>query len=168
MIPPTVLNVDDSEDDVVMLQAACESVKVSFRFQSVEGGESAILYLQGAQPYSDRDCFPFPNLLLLDLKMPGKSGFDVLEWLRAQAPPLQQLPIIVFTASVHDEDAVRAFQLGADAYLVKPSDFNDLRRMVITIDAALSRSEIDFAELRNLQDARLSAQQLQASGSKAF
>ena len=156
MLPPTVLNVDDSEDDIVMLQAACDSAKVSFRFQSVDCGENAISYLQGIQPYADRERYPFPALLLLDLKMPGTSGFDVLESIRnPKHPSLQRLPVVVFTSSMHEPDAVRAFQLGADAYLVKPSDFEELRKMVMTIDALLSRSEIDLAELRHLPDAKL-------------
>ena len=153
----TVLNVDDTEDDVVMLQAACQSAKVSFRFQSVDGGENALLYLQGADPYDDASVFPFPDLLLLDLKMPGKSGFDVLQWLRAQAHPrLQKLPVIIFTSSMHNEDATRAFESGANAYFVKPSDFEDLRRAVRTIDGLLSNKEIDLAPLAELPDAKLS------------
>lgn len=157
MAVPIVLNVDDSEDDVVVLQAACQSAKVSFRFQAVDGGEEALLYLQGASPYGDRTHFPFPDLLLLDLKMPGTSGFEVLEWLRAQSQPsLRQLPVVVFTASMHEEDAARAFQVGADAYVVKPSDFEDLRRMVGTLDALLTRETMDLAPLANLRDAKLS------------
>jgi CheY-like chemotaxis protein len=156
MAARTVLNVDDSEDDMVMLQAACQSAKVSFRFQAVDGGENALLYLQGGEPYANRAVFPFPDVLLLDLKMPGKSGFDVLEWLRAQAhPPLQRLPVIVFTSSMHDEDAARAFQLGANAYFVKPSDFADLRHAVRAIDGLLSSNPIDMAQLNSLRDAKL-------------
>ena len=157
MAARTILNVDDSEDDVVMLQAACQSTKVSFRFQSVDGGEKALLYLQHAKPYDDPTHFPFPDLLLLDLKMPGKSGFDVLEWLRAHAhPALRQLPVIVFTSSMHEEDAARAFRLGANAYFVKPSDFEDLRRAVRTIDDLLAKSQLDLTPLSHLPDAKLS------------
>jgi CheY-like chemotaxis protein len=152
----TVLNVDDSEDDVVMLRAACQSAKVSFRFQSVNGGENGFLYLQGSEPFADRAVFPFPDLVLLDLKMPGKSGFDVLEWLRAQPQrPIQKLPVIVFTSSMHEADAARAFESGADAYVVKPSDFDDLRRAVRIIDTLWASNEIDLAQLANLPDAKL-------------
>lgn len=157
MAAPIVLNVDDSEDDLVVLQAACQSAKVAFRLQVVGGGEDALLYLQGAPPYGDRTHFPFPNLLLLDLKMPGKSGFEVLEWLRAQSQPsLQQLPVVVFTASMHEEDAARAFEMGADAYVVKPSDFEDLRNTVRSIDALLSSETIDLSGLAKLRDAKVS------------
>ena len=172
MAARTVLNIDDSEDDVVMLQAACQSAKVSFRFQSVDGGESALQYLQGHEPYANREIFPFPDLLLLDLKMPGKSGFDVLAWIRAQAaPPLQKLPVIIFTSSMHDEDATRAFQFGADAYFVKPADFDDLRRAVRAIDGLLASKEIDMAQLNGLPDAKLpwrpAVQSTQNSAGKA-
>lgn len=156
MIPPTVLNVDDSEDDVVMLKAACDSTKVSFRFQSVGSGENALLYLQGAPPFADRERFPFPALLLLDLKMPGTSGFDVLQSIRAsKETSFQRLEVVVFTSSMHDEDATRAFELGADAYLVKPADFNELRRIVASIDSLLARSDLNLSELRHLPDAKV-------------
>lgn len=162
----TVLTVDDSEDDVVMLHAACRSAKVSFGCQSVDGGEKALQYLQAAEPYADRARFPFPDLLLLDLKMPGTSGFDVLEWLRSQAnPPLRHLPVVVFTSSMHDEDITRAFQFGADVYLVKPSNFDYVRQMVSAIDTLLSRSDVDLAELRNLPDAKLSGNPCDSPGS---
>ena len=139
-----------------MLKAACDSAKVSFRFQSVNSGDHALLYLQGAPPYIDRDRFPFPALVLLDLKMPGTSGFDVLQSVRApKQPAFNRLPVVVFTSSMHDEDATRAFELGADAYLVKPSGFDEIRRVVTTIDSLLSRSDFDLSALRRLPDAKL-------------
>jgi len=153
---PVILNVDDSEDDVVMLRAACSSARVVFQLQSVNSGDQALEYLRGAQSYADRDRFPFPALILLDLKMPGMSGFDLLQSLRSpKHESLPRVPIVIFTSSMHDEDATRAFQLGADAYVVKPSDFDELRRVVTTIDAILSRSERDLASLRDLPDTKL-------------
>jgi CheY-like chemotaxis protein len=153
---PTILNVDDSEDDVVMLRAACTSARVAFQLQAANSGADALLYLQGAQSYADRERFPFPALVLLDLKMPGTSGFEVLQALRSpKHESLRRLPIVIFTSSMHDEDATRAFQLGADAYLVKPSDFDELRRVVTTLDSILSRAEPDLSDLRNLPDTKL-------------
>ena len=153
---PAVLNVDDSEDDIVMLHAACQSAKVSFRLHAVDGAENALLYLTGAEPYSDRACFPLPDLLLLDLKMPGKTGFDLLEWLRAQPDlGLRQLPAIVFTSSMHEEDLARAFALGADAYVVKPSDFDDMRQLVRSVDSVLSCNPIELANIGTFRHARL-------------
>ena len=155
-MPPALLYVDDSDDDVVMLQAACSSARVAFRFTFVNSGDAALSYLKGAQSYADRERFPFPALLLLDLKMPGISGFEVLQSIRSpKNQALHRLPVIVFTSSMHDEDANRAFQMGADAYLVKPSDFDELRRVVTTIDAILSRGEPDLSDLGHLPDAKL-------------
>jgi CheY-like chemotaxis protein len=156
MLTPTVLNIDDSEDDAVMLKAACGSGKVAFKFQWVNSGESALLYLKGDDPYANRESFPFPTLILLDLKMPGTSGFDVLRSIRTHKnESIRRLPVVVFTSSMHDEDARCAFELGADAYLVKPSDFDELRAMIITIDSILARSELDLSPLRNLRDAKV-------------
>jgi CheY-like chemotaxis protein len=156
MHTPTVLNIDDSEDDAVMLKAACVSGKVAFHFQWVNSGESALLYLKGDKTYADRESFPFPTLILLDLKMPGTSGFDVLRTIRTDKnESIRRLPVVVFTSSMHDEDARCAFKLGADAYLVKPSDFDELRAMITTIDSILSRSEGDLSPLRNLRDAKV-------------
>ena len=154
---PTILNVDDSEDDIVMLRAACASSKVTFCLQSLNSGYEALHYLQGVQSYADRERFPFPALLLLDLKMPGTSGFEVLQFLRSPKHESLRLPIVVFTSSMHDEDATRAFQLGADAYVVKPSDFDELRRVVTTLDTILSRPEPDLSDLRHLPDTKLAA-----------
>jgi CheY-like chemotaxis protein len=78
--------------------------------------------------YSDREKYPWPVLLLLDLKMPGLDGFDVLVWWRKQAPA-EPLPIVVFSSSNRDSDIQKAMELGADAYCSKPAGFDYLLRV---------------------------------------
>src|SRR5205807_5891563 len=87
--------------------------------------EEAIEYLKGEGKFADRQEHPLPSLLLLDLNMPLRNGFEVLEWLRLQ-PGLRRLLVIVFTSSQLPEDVNRAFELGANSYLVKPHDFKKL------------------------------------------
>jgi len=80
---------------------------------------------QGESPFSDRQKFPLPVLMLLDLNMPMRNGFEVLEWLRVQ-PGLKRLSVVILTASLREEDVDRAFDLGANAFLVKPSSIEAL------------------------------------------
>src|SRR5690606_33519928 len=89
-------------------------------FQSVEDGDRAIAYLTGREPYADRARFPLPNLVLLDLNLPIRSGFEVLEWLRTQ-PEFAQLPVVIFSSSGRVEDRVRAEKFGATRYILKPT-----------------------------------------------
>ena len=135
MNKPLVLTVDDSADDVTLLQFACSAARVSFQLQQVESGDLGIAYLKGCAPFADRLLYPLPDLVLLDIKMPGKSGFDVLSWARSQ--PDLHMPIIVFSASMHDADRAKALQLGATEYIVKPVSYQLLQRFVEHIEERL-------------------------------
>ena len=125
----TILLVDDSEDDLVLLRGAFQKADFDNSLQQVENGEKAIAYLKGEGPYSDRHKFPLPTVMLLDLNMPTKNGFDVLGWLRTQ-PGLKRLTVVILTASVREEDVERAFDLGANSYLVKPATMDGLVAMI--------------------------------------
>jgi CheY-like chemotaxis protein len=125
----TILLVDDSENDIFLMRAALKKAEFDNSLQEVHNGEDAIAYLKGEGIYSDRNQFPMPEVILLDLNMPMKNGFDVLSWVRTQ-PALRRFSIIVLTASVRPEDVERAFVLGANAYLVKPRDFDALISMM--------------------------------------
>ena len=115
--------VDDSDDDRalfrVAVRKACESLQL---LAPVADGEEAIKYLSGDSEYADRDRHPYPELMVLDLKMPGKDGFDVLEWLSQQ--PNRPLTVVL-SGSDHQRDMDRAFALGAHYYHVKPSELNE-------------------------------------------
>jgi len=118
-----VLLVDDSEDDCALFQLAFRRSGTKMELLSPVGdGADAISYLSGATVYADRDRHPYPQVLVLDLKMPGRSGFDVLEWLRQQ--PTRPLTIVL-SGSDHRTDIEHALSLGADFYQVKPPGLTD-------------------------------------------
>src|SRR5256885_235495 len=112
----TVLLAEDDPDDILLTQIAFEKARLANPLQVVRDGEEAIAYLKGDGKYANRERFPKPILLLLDLKMPKVNGFQVLEWLRTQ-PGLAALPVAIMTSSDHDPDVTRAYGLGADSYL---------------------------------------------------
>ena len=124
-----ILVVDDSENDIELLRTAFRKAEFTNPLQEVHNGEEAIAYLKGEGIYSDREKYPLPSLMLLDLNMPLKNGFDVLSWVRAQ-PAFIRISIIILTASVRPEDVERAFVLGASSYLVKPSNLDTLVSMM--------------------------------------
>lgn len=126
---PSILLVDDSENDLTLMRVALGRAGFTCELQMTRNGEEAIAYLQGAAPYADRTQFPTPQVILLDLNMPRKSGFDVLEWLREQSH-LRHIPVIILTASVRVEDVERAFALGAHSFLVKPTSISQLTAML--------------------------------------
>lgn len=103
------------------MERAFHKAKVPHLLQVVEDGEQAVAYLSGAGPYADRSRFPLPVFVLLDLKLPRQSGFEVLEWLRRQ-PAIRRVPVVVLTSSNHIEDIDRAYDSGANSYLVKVAD----------------------------------------------
>jgi CheY-like chemotaxis protein len=125
----TILLVDDSENDLFLLRSAFKKVEFNSPLQEVHNGVEALAYLKGDGPYSDRNKFPFPAVVLLDLNMPMRNGFDVLSWVRTQAG-LKRLSIIVLTASMRTEDVERAFDLGANSFLVKPATREELINMI--------------------------------------
>jgi CheY-like chemotaxis protein len=125
----TILLVDDSENDLYLMRAAFKKAEFNNPLQEAHNGEEAIAYLKGEGPFSDRHKFPLPTVMLLDLNMPMKNGFDVLAWVRTQ-PALKRLTIIILSASMRTEDVERASDLGANSFLVKPSDINKLIAML--------------------------------------
>jgi CheY-like chemotaxis protein len=129
-----VLLVEDDPDDVLLTQIAFERARLANPLGVVRDGEEAIAYLSGAKQYADRERFPLPILLLLDLKMPRVNGFQVLEWLKAH-PELNTIPVAIMTASDDDPDVKRAFALGAHSYLVKPPDAMALLNLVKRLHA---------------------------------
>ena len=128
-----ILLAEDDPNDVLLIQRAFQRSLVANPMQVVRDGEEVLAYLKGEDPYSDRERHPLPVLMLMDLKMPRKTGLEVLEWVRQQ-PGLKRLPIIVLTSSNQSPDINRAYELGANSYLVKPAGFDSLLELVKNLD----------------------------------
>jgi CheY-like chemotaxis protein len=116
---PVVLYAENDENDAFLMNLCWRRAEMSPRLEVVVDGQEAIHYLEGAGPYADRDRFPLPALLLLDLSMPRKSGLEVLAWVRAR-PEFARLPVLIVSMSNQDKDQSEAARLGADGYFVKP------------------------------------------------
>ena len=127
--PLPVLLAEDSEDDLWLMLQALKKARLPQPPIEVRDGVEAIDYLAGNGVYADRNKYPFPFLFLLDLKMPRKDGFEVLEWWKSQ-PRTQHLTTIVLTSSVQRADIERAYELDAVSYLCKPTELADLTEMV--------------------------------------
>src|SRR5690349_9311232 len=119
---PTLLIAEDDDNDFLFLERALMLEKFEANIRRVCDGDEAIEYLCGENHFADRDAHPMPNLIVLDLKMPRKNGFEVLAWLRKQSE-LGTLPVVVFSSSEEPGDVENAYNLGATGYLVKPSSY---------------------------------------------
>jgi CheY-like chemotaxis protein len=117
-----ILLAEDGEDDIFIIQRAFKAAGLSNPFHVVTDGEEAINYLKGEGKFSNREEYPFPDLLFLDLQMPRVDGFEVLKWIRQQAG-MDRLRIIVLTSSERTAEVNLAYQLGANSFLVKPLEF---------------------------------------------
>lgn len=115
-----ILHVEDREEDVFLLQYAFEHADIKNPVYVVADGQEAIDYLAGSGKFTHRERFPLPGLIMLDLKLPLKMGLEVLEWIKRQ-PSLKSLIIIILSSSIYEDDIERAYKLGVNAFLVKPS-----------------------------------------------
>lgn len=119
-----ILQVEDDPNDVFFMERAFKAAGITHPLRVVRDGQAAIDYLSGAGEFSDRAQWPLPCLILLDLKLPLRDGFEVLAWIRQQ-PQLQLIPVIVLTSSAREADVDQACLLGANSFLVKPSDLKE-------------------------------------------
>ena len=130
---PLILLVEDRADDILLIQRAFARAEVNNAMQVVRDGEEAISYLTGEGRYSNRAEFPLPWLILLDLKMPRIDGFEVLKWIRSQ-PQLRRMVVVVLTSSDQIKDVNRAYELGANSFMVKPIDFENAVQLAASIE----------------------------------
>jgi len=151
----TILYVEDEETDIMLLQHVFTRVGITNLLRTVKDGKEAKEYLAGNPPFADRQKHPLPGLLLLDLNLPYWSGLEVLAWIRQQ-PRLRWLPVVIFTSSRRPDDVVKAYEGGANGYLVKPNSLADLTTMVQSLrDFWLLQSQLPEALLS--EGTRLSA-----------
>jgi len=136
MIRPeqTILLAEDSPDDVLLTRLAFRKARLANHLEVVQDGEEAIAYFKGMERFADRERFPVPILLLLDLNMPKVSGFEFLLWFRKRRA-FQDLPVAILTSSEEDPHAAQAFKLGANSFLVKPPDASTLLALVQRLHA---------------------------------
>lgn len=120
-----ILMAEDDDNDVFFIERAFKQSQILNPIHRVRDGEEAIAYLRGDGNYADRQKYPLPQFMLLDLKMPRKNGFEVIAWIRQQ-PGIKRLPIAILTSSKEDPDINHAYDIGANTYLVKPVKFEEL------------------------------------------
>lgn len=125
----TILLAEDDSNDVFFFQRALEKVTTASSLRIARDGKEVVEYLQGDGGFGDRGQFPLPRVLVLDLNMPRKNGFEVLEWLR-QTPPYDTLPAVVLTSSEAERDRQRAGKLGANGFYVKPTNPRQLTELI--------------------------------------
>jgi CheY-like chemotaxis protein len=120
-----ILLAEDDENDALLMQRAFKKTGERVSMTVLRNGQEVIDYLQGSHIYSDRTRFPLPDLLLLDLKMPQRNGFEVLEFVKTNED-LRRIPTVLLSSSRQQRDVVKAYDLRANSYLVKPTAFTDL------------------------------------------
>jgi CheY-like chemotaxis protein len=124
-----ILVAEDDPTDAYFFERAFRRAGLPVTLHFVRDGQEVIEYLQGKGPFADRAAHPLPQLVLLDLNMPRLNGFEVLGWLRRQ-PQLNGLHVVIFSASDEPKDLNRAYNLGADWYMVKPHSMDELTALV--------------------------------------
>jgi len=129
----TLLHIDDDPNDTELFQAAARKANAQFSIHNVSDADQAMAYLSGRGIYANRQLYPLPVLILLDLKMPRATGFEVLQWIRNHRH-VGNLPVVVFSGSELQDDIQHAYAVGADSYLIKPLGFNALVDLVKNIN----------------------------------
>lgn len=139
----TILLVEDDPNDARLVQRAFGKSGQEVRVLRLQHGDEAVSYLRGDAPFDNRESYPLPGVVLLDIKLPRRSGFEVLEWIRSRTDSLRRLPVIILTSSTHSNDINRAYDLGANSYVAKPESTDQLNELVrMFAEYWLSRNEL--------------------------
>ena len=124
-----ILLVEDDANDARLLRRAFDKIGMEVPVVRVEHGDDAVAYLRGENQFVDRTIYPMPSLVLLDLKLPRRSGFEVLQWVRGLESECRCLPVVVFSSSSEPSDIKRSYEMGANSYLAKPNSTKDFMTM---------------------------------------
>jgi CheY-like chemotaxis protein len=147
---PVILVGEDDDNDVLLMQRAFKKAKSPHSLQIARDGCQVIDYLTGNSAYADRRRYPTPGLVLLDIKMPKRTGLEVLKFIR-QCPALKRLPTIIFSSSRTESDIKTAYDLGANSYIGKPSDFEGLVNLLQILTQYWFFSNLVLPERANFQ-----------------
>ena len=131
--PAHILFVEDNRMDVELTLDAFKEARLGNTIHVSENGQEALDYLFGRDKYTDRNLYPLPDIVLLDLKMPGIDGFEVLRQIK-ESPLLKRIPAIILTSSREEGDRALSYDIGANSYLVKPITFDGFLEVVKQID----------------------------------
>lgn len=129
----SVLLVEDDLNDIFLVKRAFKRARLQSPLQVVTDGQEAIHYLRGVGKYADRETHPLPTLIVMDIKMPRKTGFEVLEWVKGQGRPLRRIPVVIVSSSDNPSDINQAYELGANAYMVKPMNYREVEHLFQSI-----------------------------------
>jgi CheY-like chemotaxis protein len=144
---PFILLAEDDDNDAFGIELAFHDVGLKKQVWRVADAGEAIAYLTGAGKYRNRAVYPEPSLLLLDLRMTGKDGFELLKWVRSD-PRWKNLVAVVLTNSEADSDKQKAYALGANSYLIKPTNFKGFAEMLRVLERYWSINQIPSAPER--------------------
>jgi CheY-like chemotaxis protein len=158
-----ILLAEDSEDDVILVRRALARANVLNPLFIVRDGEAAIAYLDGVGKYSNREEYPLPDIMLLDIKMPKIDGYEVLREIRRR-PTLKSLRIIVLTSSEEMSDVNKAYELGANSFLVKPLEFENYAALMRTLSAFWLHQSVNPTSTRPLKPKQKNGNSPQTEG----
>lgn len=127
-----LIMVDDDEDDQLIAREAFEEIGLKARLVFLDNGQSLVDYLQGNEPYADREHHPMPSMVMLDINMPRMNGLEVLEYVKADSV-FKSLPIVVLTNSGDPETIRRCYEMGASSYIRKPLEYAELKKALDNI-----------------------------------
>jgi CheY-like chemotaxis protein len=124
-----IMLIEDEQTDVILIRRAFEKAGVENPIQYVSDGDKALAWLEGIGEYKDRTAYPLPAFILLDLKLPGMGGLQLLKWIRTKQD-LRLIPLVVLTNSSEEANVKAAYEAGANSYLLKPADRNEVYRVI--------------------------------------
>ncbi len=150
----TILLVEDDPNDIFLMKRALKHAEIVNPLKMACNGQEAINYLSGTEEFSDRAQFPLPTVVFLDLKLPYKSGFEVLQWIRSQ-PSLASVVVVVLTSSSEERDIKESYRLGARSFLVKPPTQGMLSELMLSLrDYWIKHNEFASPDQKSDVDSR--------------